>query len=144
MQEQTISVASAATMKKEKTEVSLFSFGINLGLTMVILAVILMPVYPALARTKLKKKPDLTIPYTKESHLLVAKYPNSTFLQGVITVILCTIVCTPFGTGLAGCIGLTMITPLQGAILKGITCGICSAMAYYLSVIFVFFKKQQN
>lgn len=126
-----------------KEEVALFAFGINVMLTMVILTVIILPIYPALAKMKLKNTPDLRIPYTQEKHMIAAKLPTNKFARGFIIVLICTLVCTPFSVGIAGCFGMTALTRIQGAIIKGIACGLCSVIAYYFAVIFVFFSREK-
>jgi len=127
-----------------KKVVTVQELAMNIAFTMVILAAILIPLYPAMARGKLKKQPDLESPFSKETHMLAAAYPKNRFLQGIISGILCTAVCTPLCVGLAGCLGYQQITPLAGSVIKGIGCGVCSGMVYYLSVMFVFMEQKDR
>ena len=117
-----------------KETMGVAAFSLNILFTMVILSAILIPLYPALARMKLKKATDFEIPYRQEEHLLFAYYPKGKWGSMLLSLLLCVLIATPLCTGLVSGFGLLEVTRMQGTIIKGIGTGLCSAVAYYLSV----------
>ena len=112
------------------------SYLIGTLITNAILGVIVINLYPIIIKSKLKKNPDVIIPYTKENHVLKAIYPDNTAVVRTINFVICFIFSTVCTMGIIGCCCLTGITAVEGAIFRAVDCGIYSALAYYFSVLF--------
>lgn len=105
-------------------------------ITNVILGLILINLYPVLIRSKLRKNPDIRIPYTKESHIVAALYPNGKWVIRTVNIIVCVLITTIFTMGLVGCLCLSEVSVMTGAILRGLDCALFSVIAYYFCIVF--------
>ena len=105
-------------------------------LSNIILGAILINLYPVMIRSKLKKNPNLKIPYTRENHIVATLYPQNTALVRIINIIVCIIISTIFTMGLIGCFCISSVSVIMGSILRGIDCAVFSVFAYYFSVVF--------
>jgi|LSQX01.2.fsa_nt_gb hypothetical protein len=105
-------------------------------ITNLILGIIVINLYPTLIRAKLKKNPDIKIPYTKENHIVAALYPSNKWSIRTINIVACLVITTIFTMGLIGCTCITEISVIVGSIMRGLNCAFFSIIAYYLSVVF--------
>jgi hypothetical protein len=120
---------------------NLHNYMIGTLISNVILSIILIYLYPVLIRQKLRKEPQLIIPYTKDNHLLLAAFPDNGLLTKIILILICILLPTLLTMGLIVCMNVSEISQIQGALFRGIDCAAASVLAYYLSVVFL--KQKQ-
>lgn len=119
-----------------KGSVSHESYLFSTLLTNVILGLIVGNLYPVLIRQKLKKRPDIHVPYERDHHIVASLYSTGKWLVRMINIIVCLLMTTLFTMGIIGCLCLEEISVVCGSILRGVDCAFFSCVAYYFSMVF--------
>lgn len=101
-----------------------------------ILSIILTLLNPIQMQEKLKKHPDVTLPYTTENHLLAHIVPDNRILQVLLSIALCVGISTVGMMGIVGILGYQTLEVIPGAIIRAIDTAFDSTLVFYFATVF--------
>lgn len=114
-----------------------YEYFISTMIANVVLGVIIINLYPIAIKSKLKKNPNITIPYEQKKHIIASLYPQNTVIIRTINTIIGFIISTVFTMGIIACLNLSKLGVITGAVMRGVDSAIFSVIAYYLSMVFI-------
>lgn len=120
-------------MKKDGGTVSLVGedgFGMDITITAVALMFLITMIVMAIQRRKVRKGNMVTFNWdlSNRMHRVLAAFPRSVWLSGLIFGVVGLIVVAPVTLGPMALLGFTEMTPMAYAIFKGVWAGILAAL----------------